>query len=166
MLCECCQQHEATIHLTQMVNGQTRELHLCEDCAEESGLNVQNVMSIPEILFGMGSPGSAASDDDKAGAGKSCPHCHLRGRDFKKHARLGCPRCYEVFESELAPMLAAMHKGTRHAGKVPVSRRAGEEKSLRIQALKLQLDAAVRAEKYEEAARLRDQLKEAAHVPE
>jgi protein arginine kinase activator len=55
MQCECCQEHEATIHLTQVLNGESRELHLCEECAEEHGLNVQGAMSVPELLFGMAS---------------------------------------------------------------------------------------------------------------
>jgi len=164
MLCESCEQHEATIHLTQMINGQSRELHLCEECAEESGLNVQSVMSIPEILFGMGG-NSEDPKEDKSG-GKTCPACHLRGRDFKKNARLGCPRCYETFEVELAPMLAAMHKGTRHVGKVPESHRKGLENAAHRDVLRARLEAAVREEKYEEAACLRDQLREAGHDPE
>lgn len=165
MLCESCQQHEATIHLTQVVNGQSRELHLCEDCAEESGLNVQNVMSIPELLFGMGAAESGGAGEQKD-AGKSCPHCHLRGQDFKKHGRLGCPRCYETFEAELAPMLAAMHKGPRHVGKIPESLRKGLEASGRLAELKARLEAALREEKYEEAALLRDQIREAGHGAE
>lgn len=165
MVCEYCQQHEATIHLSQMVNGQTRELHLCEECAEENGMNVQSVMSIPELLFGMGADGSKPEDDSPA-ASKSCPFCHMRARDFKKHARLGCPRCYETFEGELAPMLAAMHKGPRHAGKVPATRHKGLEREARLAALKTQLAAAIGKEAFEEAARLRDQLREADHGPE
>lgn len=162
MLCECCQQHEATIHLTQMIDGQSRELHLCEDCAEESGLNVQSVMSIPEILFGMGTTAEADSEGGKP-SGKSCPHCHMRGVDFKKTGRLGCPRCYETFEAELGPMLAAMHKGSRHAGKVPVSRKEQLEKDSLVAQLRKQLREAIRLEHYEEAARLRDRIREAGH---
>ena len=162
MLCECCQQHEATIHLTQMINGQSRELHLCEGCAEESGMNVQSVMSIPEILFGMGAEEPSFPGDGTAG-GKSCPHCHMRGVDFKKTARLGCPRCYETFEAELGPMLAAMHKGSRHYGKIPEGRREGQEKVARCDAIRKQLEEAIRLEKYEEAAVLRDRLREAEH---
>ena len=164
MLCECCQQHEATIHLTQMINGETRELHLCEDCAEESGMNVQSVMTIPEILFGLGGTKEASTDDGVSG-GKSCPHCHMRGCDFKKTGRLGCPRCYETFEVELGPMLAAMHKGSRHSGKVPEDQRKGLEKKARCEALRKQLETAIREEKYEEAALLRDRLREAEHDP-
>jgi protein arginine kinase activator len=163
--CEHCQQHEATIHLTQMIDGQSRELHLCEDCAEASGLNVQGVMSIPEILFGMGTPGEADSGEGKS-SGKSCPQCHMRGCDFKKTGRLGCPSCYETFSAELGPMLAAMHKGGRHTGKVPESRCQGLEKEARLAQFQKQLQEAIRTEHYEEAARLRDQIREAGHDPQ
>lgn len=125
-------------------------------------MNVQSVMSIPEVLFGLGKEESDKADDGKAGA-KSCPACHLRGRDFKKNARLGCPNCYETFAPELAPMLEAMHKGPRHTGKIPESRRRGLEQEGLCLRLRKQLEEAIRDEKYEEAARLRDQLKEAGH---
>jgi protein arginine kinase activator len=146
-----------------MVDGQSRELHLCEDCAEESGLNLQGVMSIPEILFGMGTP-EASGEGGKA-SGKSCPQCHMRGCDFKKTGRLGCPSCYKTFEGELGPMLAAMHKGGRHTGKVPAALRAGLEKDSLVAQLRQQLEAAIRSEQYEEAARLRDRIREAGHDP-
>jgi protein arginine kinase activator len=155
MQCECCQEHEATIHLTQVANGQTREVHLCETCAEQGGLNLQGVMALPEVLFGLG--GAPA---DGTGPDKSCPHCHFRRSDFRKTARLGCPRCYETFAEELAPMLAAMHKGTTHAGKVPSQARADIERAARLAALQQQLEAAVKAEQFEEAARVRDAIRE------
>lgn len=162
MLCECCQQNEATIHLTQLVNDQSRELHLCESCAEESGMNVQNVMSIPEILFGLGAS-AKASEGGGSSSAKSCPHCHMRDCDFKKTARLGCPLCYDAFAEELGPMLAAMHKGTVHAGKIPGYLKKHLEQSAQHEGLKKQLDEAIRLEKYEEAALIRDRIREAGH---
>ncbi|MEI6563292.1 MAG: UvrB/UvrC motif-containing protein [bacterium] len=164
MLCECCQHHEATIHLTQMVDGQSRELHLCEECAEESGMNVQSVMSIPEILFGMGGGGNSAKETDQVSR-KSCPYCHMRDCDFRKTARLGCPRCYEAFSRELAPMLAGMHKGIRHLGKNPDYLRENLEKASRCEALRKQLEEAIQSEKFEEAASLRDLIREAENGP-
>ena len=155
MLCECCQEHEATIHLTQVVNGQSKELHLCEECAEQSGLNLQGVMSLPEILFGLG--GQPA---ERGGQDKTCPHCHFRRNDFKKTARLGCPRCYETFVEELAPMLSAMHKGPQHVGKAPARARTATDNTAQQAALQKQLAEAVKAENYEEAARLRDLIRE------
>jgi len=164
MLCEYCQQNEATIHLTQMVNNQSRELHLCEGCAEESGMNVQNVMSIPEILFGLGASGAVSKENGQPST-KSCPHCHMRDCDFKKTSRLGCPRCYEAFAEELGPMLAAMHKGTQHVGKIPDYLRKNLEKSSRCGDLQRALEKAIRDEKYEEAALLRDRIREAENAP-
>lgn len=163
MRCECCQQNEATIHLTQMVDNQSRELHLCEGCAEESGMNVQNVMSIPEILFGLGSSGAALKDNNQPST-RSCPHCHMRDCDFKKTARLGCPRCYEAFAEELGPMLAAMHKGMQHTGKIPGYLRETMATAALCEDLNRQLERAIHDEKYEEAARLRDRIREATHV--
>jgi len=163
MLCECCQQNEATIHLKQVVNNQPKELHLCEGCAEESGMNVQNVMSIPEILFGLGSLG-AGPQENGASSTKRCPHCHMRDCDFKKTARLGCSHCYEAFADELGPMLAAMHKGTQHKGKIPDAFKATIEKSSLFSELHKQLEEAIRAEKYEEAAFLRDRIREAGNA--
>ncbi|MEI8138735.1 MAG: UvrB/UvrC motif-containing protein [bacterium] len=161
MLCECCQKNDATIHVTQLVNNQSRELHLCEGCAEESGMNVQNVMSIPEILFGLG---ASETKEEGQQSTSSCPHCHLRGCDFKKTARLGCPHCYEAFAKELGPMLAAMHKGIKHIGKIPEYLRQSLEKSALCEDLQRKLEGAIRDEKYEEAAFLRDRIREAGNA--
>lgn len=163
MLCECCQKNEATIHLTQMVDSKSRELHLCEGCAEESGMNVQSVMSIPEILFGLGVASNKPKEGDESFSA-SCPHCHMRDCDFKKTARLGCPHCYEAFTEELGPMLAAMHKGTQHAGKIPEYLQKNLEKAVLCENLQKALADAIRAEKYEEAALLRDRIREAGNA--
>ena len=161
MLCECCQQHDATIHVTQVTDGKSRELHLCEHCAEESGLNVQNVMSLPEVLFGI----AGATEEDKEAAARSCPGCHLRGADLKKTGRLGCPQCYRTFAKELAPMLTAMHKGVRHVGKSPSHGAAGISAVAPdgLEELRRQLSEAVLAERFEDAARLRDRIRELGH---
>jgi protein arginine kinase activator len=158
MLCESCQQHEATIHVTQVIGGNSRELHLCEDCAEETGLNVQTVMSLPEILFGMSGTDEAAKALDRR-----CPRCHMRGSDFKKTGRLGCPHCYEAFSQELQPMLAAMHKGVKHAGKTPAREQKVMEIASRLADLRKRLEQAIGNEDYEDAARLRDLIREAEH---
>ncbi len=158
MLCDSCHQRESTIHVTQVVDGNARELHLCPECAEESGLNVKNVMSIPEMLFGM-----AAGEDSAEMLKKTCPYCHLRGSDFRKGGRLGCPGCYEAFREELQPMLAAMHKGMEHKGKVPQVEREARQVASRAEELRKALETAIRREDYEEAARLRDRLRGESH---
>jgi len=158
MLCDSCHQCEASIHVSQVINGNSRELHLCEECAEESGLNVHNVMSIPEILFGM-----AGGDEASGLMQRTCQHCHLRGTDFKKTGRLGCERCYETFSEDLKPMLSAMHKGEVHKGKVPERDRGRGNVALRLIKLRGDLDAAIKHEDYETAARVRDMIREVEH---
>jgi protein arginine kinase activator len=158
MLCDSCHQSEASIHVSQVIDGNSRELHLCEECAEESGLNVQNVMSIPEILFGL-----AGGDDASGFLNRRCPYCHLRGTDFKKTGRLGCERCYESFGEDLKPMLAAMHKGVTHKGKVPRTVRQVVEVKSRVVKLQGDLDDAIKCEDYERAAQVRDLIREAGH---
>jgi len=55
-------------------------------------------------------------------------------------------------------MLDNMHKGTTHTGKVPS--RALERKSLydRLTKLELDLTEAIKSERYEDAARTRDEI--------
>lgn len=174
MLCDLCHQHEATIHLTQVINSDVRKLHLCEACARESGVDV-DTPSLTELLLGFGE--SAATVPPAAG--RTCPACKLTYADFKKTGRLGCPECYASFEAELAPMLQAMHRRVQHAGKHP-SRASSPPAPARspapvrtgkgpdvpappaepedIPALQRALEGAVAREEYEEAARLRDRI--------
>lgn len=158
MFCECCQKEEATIHVTQVVDDKSRELHLCQSCAESNGLKVQDMMSLPDVLFGMG-----GQEEEAGAAGRSCDRCHMRAADFRKTGRLGCSHCYEAFSMELAPMLAAMHKGTRHCGKAPRGERVRQAPSNRLDDLRKQLTAAVKQENFEEAARLRDLIGKSGH---
>ncbi len=118
MICECCQENEATIHLTQVIEQNAREVHLCAACAEKNGLNLQSAMSLPEMLFNLAA-GKAGGAGAPAIPEKSCPQCHLRTSDFKKNGRLGCPVCYESFAGELRQVLAGMQCGPAHKGKQP-----------------------------------------------
>ena len=58
----------------------------------------------------------------------------------------------------IEPMLGSMHKGTSHTGKVP--QRALARKSLyeKLTKLEVDLDEAVKSERYEDAARFRDEI--------
>jgi protein arginine kinase activator len=156
MKCDVCGESDATVHLTQMVNGAVKKLHLCEECAEQSGINISGPLSLTDVLFGMG----AQSDGDLTAQEKSCKRCHMTKADFKKTSRLGCPECYEAFSDELAPLLAAMHKGSQHAGKTPSGEIMDAQTFSEIETMQKQLKEAVAAEQYEEAARLRDLIRQ------
>lgn len=151
--CDLCGK-PATVHLTQIVNNQIHKLDLCEECAAAKGVTDPTGFSLADLLIKT-SEGAAA----EAGATQLvCEHCGFTQADFKKLGRLGCPACYERFKPILDPVLANMHKGVTHLGKVPA--RSIERKSLqdRLARLEQQLRDAVHAERYEDAARLRDEI--------
>jgi len=156
MLCEVCNQHEAVLHLTQVVNKEVKKIHLCETCAAEKGLDLNDSLSLTDVLLGL----TGKKESTTALMEKSCPFCHMRFADFKKTSRLGCQACYEAFAEVLDPLIEAMHRGKQHTGKIPVKSLDNTGDVLAGLSLKKALEAAVTAENYEEAARLRDQLHE------
>ncbi|WP_404422778.1 UvrB/UvrC motif-containing protein [Nibricoccus sp. IMCC34717] len=153
--CDLCSK-PATVHLTQIVNNKVHKVDLCEACAQEKGVTDPQGFSLADLLLKAAGETVEATDSPSG----RCPSCGFSQNDFKKHGRFGCPQCYETFSTLVEPMLENMHKGTSHAGKVParaLDRRALEK---RIADLESQLDNAIRAERYEDAARLRDEIAE------
>lgn len=163
--CQICNVNEATVHLTQFVDGEVRKLHLCKECAAKSGINVDESMSIADLL--LGAAGGGAAQDDGKEPDVSCPQCHMRRSDFRKTSRLGCPHCYAAFASDLEEVLDSFQKSRIHKGKTPARLAQRTAWTNAVRALEGRLAAAVAAEDFEEAARLRDQLRDAsAAAPE
>ena len=156
MLCQICGKKQATVHLTQMLNNEVRKMHLCEQCAEASGIDIDAPESMTNFLLGLGTPDKTPSGT----AGRTCPQCQMRFSDFKKTSRLGCQNCYVTFTEELEPLLHSMQKGERHVGKKPVHFAGAVNVFPSSASLKKALEEAVASENYEEAARIRDQLRE------
>lgn len=163
MVCMVCKKQEATVHLTQMVEGKIKKLDLCEACSKAKGIDDPTGFSLADLLMGLGAsqelvqPGTAP--------GVACPTCGFTHADFKKSGRLGCPDCYQTFGEGLHALLKGMHKGTRHVGKYPGQRPAPVVPEDRLRRLEKQLAEAVRVENYEEAARLRDAIKALKETP-
>jgi len=149
------------VHYTQVVNNETKTLHLCERCAAEKGLQTSassGNLLLADFLAKMGGDGSASTESSEEEV--TCPFCGLSARDFKEVGRLGCPQCYPTFESYLRGLLRRIHGGTQHVGKVylPPDPTASE-KQKRLEALRRKLERAVDAEDFERAAELRDQIR-------
>lgn len=156
MQCERCQQNEASVHLTQVVDGQVAKMHLCEACAKEAGVDIKGTLSITDLLSGLhGLQQEPAPAPVEETAGPECPSCGLTRTQFKKQGRLGCPGCYEAFTDDLRGMIRTMHHHERHVGKRPGGAVPDAERA----ALRKALDAAIAQERFEEAARLRDRLR-------
>lgn len=156
MQCDICKKAEATVHLTQIVEGKMLKVDLCESCAKEKGVQEAAGFSLADLLVGLG----AAEEMKIESPGAQCPVCGFTQADFKKTGRLGCSACWETFEAGLASLLKAMHKGDHHVGKVPTKAMHTLALNGKIQELAEQLEKAVREEKYEDAAQIRDEIRE------
>jgi protein arginine kinase activator len=160
MLCCICKEKEATVHLTQIAGEKMQKVDLCEECAKTKGVNDPTGFSLADLLLGLGA--SQEIEQASGGTDLRCPRCGFTQADFKKAGRLGCPDCYKTFSEALEGLLKTMHKGTRHVGKVPESLRHSRDMSNRVKTLKKRLDDAIASENFEEAAKLRDELKQLA----
>lgn len=153
MKCDLCDK-EAVVHLTQVVNGEMKEVHLCEEHANEQGIDLHSPISITDILMGLGE----ASQNFQNELSPSCPRCGMAREEFRKGGRLGCPDCYKTFMAELAVAIKAMHHSSQHVGKIPS--REGVQTRIKSQVARLQkdLEAAIAREDYEKAAQVRDNI--------
>ena len=149
--CNLCAK-PATVHLTQIVDSKVHKVDLCEDCAQTKGVTDPSGFSLADLLL------KASLNPEPPASGVRCEQCGFTQGDFKKQGRFGCPACYDAFKGLLEPMLDGMHKGTVHTGKIPQT--ALHRKSLydRLTKLELDLTDAIKSERYEEAARYRDEI--------
>lgn len=170
MLCNICHKNQATVHLTEIVDDQMNELHLCDDCARKKSMQMEQQFGLSDLLAGLVDYGkqfgAGGAGTEKEGTALQCGHCGLTYEDFRKIGRLGCGECYTAFAQHLAPLLKRIHGASQHLGKTPsqfveVSPKTPKAKAPDIATLKVQLQQAIEYEEFEEAARLRDEIKEA-----
>jgi len=155
MVCDVCKTNQATVFLTQIVDGKMQKVNLCESCSKEKGVTDPTGFALADLLLGLG----AAQEIEKSGTLQKCPACGFSQADFKKTGRLGCSLCYDTFSEGLNSLLKAMHKGTSHVGKIPARLMESLQYDATMKSLQQELDKAVGQENYETAADLRDQIK-------
>lgn len=148
----------ATLHITELKEGDVHALHLCEACAKEylSHVDVGQSPDEPEELFKQHLEASIEDLEDVDQT--SCPNCGITFKEFRGQGRLGCPQCYETFSEELIPLLENIHGETQHTGKFPKRAPEASRRQHELIRLRNQLRTAVESESYEEAARIRDQI--------
>lgn len=156
--CDNCDK-PATIHLTEIVGGEKTERHLCGDCAAEAGITIKANVPISKLLeeFVLQAAPDAESLPDPV-----CDVCGLHFGEFRDGGLLGCPNDYEAFIPAMTDMIARVQCGeTQHVGKVPHRADEAEQKQALLLRLRAELKQAVQNEHYEQAAILRDQIKQA-----
>jgi protein arginine kinase activator len=159
MLCDVCKCNDATVFLTQILEGKMQKVNLCDACSKEKGVQDPTGFALADLLLGIG----AAEEIEKGAPTQKCLVCGYTQADFKKTGRLGCSTCYTTFAEGLNTLLKAMHKGTEHVGKLPHRAQRTMELNDRMRLLTESLEKAVAEEKYEAAASLRDQIKQLEH---
>ncbi|MGQ9755924.1 MAG: hypothetical protein ACUVRF_08205, partial [Desulfotomaculales bacterium] len=120
MLCEKCKERPATVHYTEIVNNQKREMHLCEVCAREEGMGSFGFfpqLDLHNFLAGILEPEPAGIKVRPSAV--RCPACNLTEREFAAQGLLGCGECYNHFGTRLEPVLRRIHGAATHVGKKP-----------------------------------------------
>ena len=161
MLCDVCKCNDATVFLTQILEGKMQKVNLCDACSKEKGVQDPTGFALADLLLGIG----AAEEIEKGAPTQKCPICGYTQADFKKTGRLGCSACYMTFAEGLNTLLKAMHKGTKHVGKLPQKAHRELQRTDRMRSLTEDLEKAVAEENYETAATLRDKIKQLESEP-
>ena len=174
MLCQNCNQNDATTHIKRVVNGEATEHHLCPACAKKLGYDHffdDFSLSIPNIFS------SFFHDTMPALSRAGVEHCETCGSSFEDIVRsgmVGCADCYEKFYDRLLPSIQRIHGRAKHAGKTPHYTVEPDEKAAdtpkneaepqtleaQIAALQRQMQTAIESQNFEQAAVLRDRIKE------
>jgi protein arginine kinase activator len=148
MKCQRCPK-QATLHITEVLPlDKFEEYHFCEECAKK-------------YLYptAAGKKATAGGDGDDPG-GKVCDTCGLKFVEFRNTGRLGCPHDYDSFKPELIPLLESIHGEPKHEGKSPRRQPRAKDEQKELVHLRRKLQDAIGGEKYEEAARLRDRIRQ------
>jgi len=155
MLCENCKKNIADTYFRKTVNGKTSEIFLCSECAKELGVTTSDVLSggfgldamLPKLFRGSGELKEIV-----------CPGCGIRFSEISKTGKVGCDKCYSTFAARLDPAIARIHGNKRHIGKTPSGfKKKSEGKS----DLRAELERAIAEERFEDAARIRDEIRNA-----
>lgn len=172
MKCSHCHEKEANTHIKRIINGKKEEMYLCEECAKELGVMDEFDFEplTMDSFFGNLLGAGAAALNSLAGV-ERCNYCGSSFNDIINSGKVGCAHCYDRFEDKLAPSIEKLHGRTRHVGKhVTYTEEADksdkqteskEEKPCEmseIDRLKADLQTAIKEQRFEDAAIIRDKI--------
>jgi protein arginine kinase activator len=171
MICDHCNVRQATVTVTQIINGQKSERHYCEVCANQfHPFNVdfhkEDSFQLAQLIsnwFGLPVWKNETQEKQSQSAQSvtSCPACGYTFSQFLNEGKLGCPQCYETFSNKLPQVFTKIQAGTQHKGKVPgTSNNNHLRLKKQIESTREQLQQAISEERFEDAAKLRDEIKD------
>ncbi|WP_107839092.1 UvrB/UvrC motif-containing protein [Metasolibacillus meyeri] len=167
MICEHCKQRHASVTVTKVQNGQTVAKHYCEHCASKFHPFQTDIQEEPVALhqlisnwFGVPMWKSTQTEEKKA-TQNACPSCSVTYRQFLKQGKFGCAECYSTFREQLPPVFSRLQAGTSHTGKsVAISI---EQLKQKIEEIRQHMQYAIEEERFEDAAKMRDEIKSIQH---
>lgn len=172
MLCDKCHKREAKIYCTEIINGEKKEQSLCEECASEyTSFQMDKTMYNKEISIGgllssiLGNyyVNQPAIEEKKIPMIK-CKECGMTYETFLQGGKFGCSHCYKSFGKVLEKSLKQIHGAEFHVGKRPKGYLSATDQIVKglsaLERLSIKLQDAIEKEEFEEAARLRDVIKE------
>ncbi|MBR3771212.1 MAG: UvrB/UvrC motif-containing protein [Clostridium sp.] len=169
MLCDKCHKREAKIYCTEIVNGEKKEQYLCEQCAADyasfqvGAEDEKKEAHENSLLSGLLEKGYQNQEDAMEVIPK-CEGCGMRYKEFLKTGKFGCPSCYDAFGQFFEKSLKQIQGADTHFGKVPKGYVTSADRAIdlipEIDKLNLKLQYAIEKEQYEEAARIRDRIRE------
>ena len=152
MLCQNCGKSQATTHYHSVINGVVKDKYLCSECVSaEKQINLKD-NDVLKMLTSFFNDGTVPNIQNV-----KCECCGITFSDIRRTGRVGCGNCYRVFKEQLVGTLQRIHGRTTHVGKRPCN---SNEKQDILDDLKNQLKTAIQTENYEEAARLRDLIRQ------
>ena len=188
MLCSVCQKNEAVMCYREIVNGVKSEKYLCAECAANyTSVATESLQTSPAsllagLLSGVLGQAATAREEDTKKTNLVCPQCGMTYNEFLKFSRFGCGDCVHTFGFLLDDYLKKIQGSCEHSGKVYDGRETVHIPEIDLimlssddaddtvvevpdcnpteeEVLRDQLLAAIDAEEFEEAARIRDQIR-------
>lgn len=162
MTCQQCN-NPATTHIKRMAGGVVEEFHLCAACAKASGLlpNSGGGFNLADLFGGL--LGNSVSQQPAAVQSPRCEACGLSLQEIAQSGCMGCATCYDTFHTQILPTLQRIHSSLQHTGKTPEdgnpALRERRQRESNLAQLREQIAQAVQEENYEQAAKLRDEIR-------
>lgn len=174
MLCDICHKREAKIYYTEIKNGEKKEQYLCEECAAEhssfpapggEGLEATIGGFLSNILGNIyGTTYGTPKDQEKDSSLPVCEFCKTSYDEVLKTGKFGCAHCYDSFRNLVDKSLNQIQGANTHTGKKPAKEKEAElapaPTMTEQEKLAFKLQEAIEREEFEEAAKLRDRIRE------
>jgi len=170
MLCDNCGKNEANVKYTQIINGVKKEMKLCEKCSKELGIDDINFnMPIDFSSF----LGDLISDYEENNfmpmmptpKKLKCHYCNTTYSEFLNTGKFGCAECYDAFSNKIESVLKRIHGSNKYLGRKSkkavnkVQKNQEQKEDDKLKKLEKDLKQAIKEERYEDAAKIRDEIK-------